>query len=117
MPVDQKVIDYISDQPGQRRQRLESLHSLILGLYPDAQVDMHYKMPTYRAGNGWVAMANRKQYLSLYTCAASHLESFKIQYPDIPTGKGCINFRDKDPLDTEAIEKVVRHAIESPKEK
>lgn len=115
MPVDPKVTAYIADQAEPRRERLESLHTLILGLYPDAIADMHDKMPTYRAGDGWVATANRKQYFSLYTCAATHLESFRTKYPDIPTGKGCINFRNKDPFDMEAIETVIRHAIEHPK--
>jgi hypothetical protein len=38
-------------------------------LYSDAGIDMGYKMPTYRIGDAWVALANQKQYISLYSCA------------------------------------------------
>jgi uncharacterized protein YdhG (YjbR/CyaY superfamily) len=72
-------------------------------------------MPTYRKGEGWVALANQKNYISLYTCGYHHIESFKTHYPDIKTGKGCINFRDKDDIPLKDIEAVVRHAIEHPK--
>ena len=59
---------------------------------------MTYKMPTYRVGAGWVAIANQKHHVSLYTCGPHHIEDFKARYPGIKTGKGCINFRDKDEL-------------------
>lgn len=37
---------------------VEQLHELILGLFPEAEVTMAYKMPTYKVGEGWVAVAN-----------------------------------------------------------
>ena len=115
MPVDSAVTDYISRQDASRRERLEQLHTLILDLYPDAVVDMAYKMPTYRHGEGWVALANQKHHLSLYTCASSHLEAIRKTCPTVKTGKGCINFRDRDEIDEKAVRQVVRHAIEHPK--
>ena len=59
-----------------------------------------------------MALANQKHYLSLYTCAPAHIAEFKARHPGIKTGKGCINFRDRDPLPLEDIAQVVRHAIE-----
>ena len=106
---------YVREIPEDRSDRFHSLHSLIISLYPDAVVDMTYKMPTYKVGEGWVALANQKNYISLYTCGYHHIESFKEKHPNIKTGKGCINFRDKDPLPLKEIEEVVRHAIEHPK--
>jgi uncharacterized protein YdhG (YjbR/CyaY superfamily) len=78
---------------------------------------MSYKMPTYRAVTGWVALANQKNYISLYTCAASHLESYKQKYPEQKTGKGCINFRDGDEIHLDDLEAVIRHAIENAKKR
>lgn len=76
-----KINDYIQSIPDHRLGRLLSIHDLILKTYPDASVDMSYKMPTYRAGNGWVALANQKNYISLYTCGASHLETYRQKHP------------------------------------
>ena len=61
-------------------------------------VDMKYKMPTYSVDDGWVAMASQKNYLSFYTCSFDHIAAFKDRHPKIKTGKGCINFKDSDPL-------------------
>jgi hypothetical protein len=114
MPVDPEVTDYIARQQESRQDRMEQLHALLLDRYPGADVDMHDRMLAYRICEGRGAMANRKKHLSLSTCVARHLEAFKAQYPDIPTAKGCINFRDRDAFDIGAIESVIRHAIEHP---
>ena len=76
-----EVEAYNESIPRQRYSRFMSIHELIMQLYPDAAVDMSYRMPTYRIGGTWVALANQKQYISLYTCSASHLESYKQKYP------------------------------------
>ena len=91
-----------------------SIHKRILKLYPDAVVDMSYRMPTYRYGKGWVALANRKNHISLYTCAESHIETYKSRHPQQKTGKGCINFRVRDEIYYDELEDVIRHAIEFP---
>lgn len=92
-----------------------SIHKLIRKLYPDATIDMSYRMPTYRVGDAWVALANQKQYISLYTCGTSHLGSYGEKYPQQKTGKGCINFRDGDAIHLDDLGAVIKHAIESPK--
>lgn len=89
---------YLLAVPAERKARLNQIHLMILDLYPDAIVDMGYKMPTCRVGDGWVAFANQKRYLSVYTCSYHHIGPFKAKYPRIKTGKGCINFRDNDEL-------------------
>ncbi len=107
---------YFDAVPEQRRSRFDFLHRLIVGLYPNADISLGYKMPTYRHGDGWVAIANQKNYISLYTCSASHIRAFKQRHPDIKTGTGCINFRARDDLPQADIREVIRHAIEHPKE-
>lgn len=110
-----EVMEYFRAQPEARRERLLCLHREILAAYPAATVDMAYRMPTYKAGAGWVALANRKQHVSLYTCGYHHIEAFKQAHPQVKTGKGCINLRDRDQVPMEDLIQVVRHAIEHPK--
>ncbi len=111
-----EVENYIKSVPIERSERFNTLHLLIIELYPAAIVDMSYKMPTYKVGEGWVALANQKSYISLYTCGYHHIESFIEKHPNIKTGKGCINFKDKDTLPIKDIKKVIKHAIEHPKQ-
>ena len=113
--MNKDVEDYLSALPDDRRAMVNELHAMIVGMYPDITVDMQYKMPTYHQGDGWVALANQKNYVSLYTCGAHHLEKFKVKQPKGKTGKGCINLKPADPLPREDLREVVRHAIEHPK--
>ena len=113
--MDQDVIDYIETVPESRAPRFNRLHRLILELYPQASVDLSYRMPTYRHGQGWVALANQKHYISLYTCGYDHIQDFIDKHPDIKTGKGCINLRDRDELPLKDLGQVIRHAMESVK--
>jgi uncharacterized protein YdhG (YjbR/CyaY superfamily) len=110
--VDREVQHYLESVPRERRQLVEKLHGLIIGLYPQATVDMSYRMPTYRAKDGWVALANQKHHVSLYTCGAHHLADFKEKHPGIRTGKGCINFKVTDRIPVAAVKTVIRHAME-----
>ena len=103
---------YLAAIPDNRRDRVDAIRNLIRDLYPDADETMDYRMPTYRQGDGWVAVANQKQYVSLYTCAADHIAPFKKVHPEIKTGKGCINFRDRDEIPLNALREVITHAME-----
>ena len=86
--VSTEALEYLDAVPADRKPLVERLHGLILDLFPEADVDLSYRMPTYRFGDGWVALANQKRYVSLYTCGAHHLVEFKKAYPGIKTGKG-----------------------------
>ena len=112
VPEVKKYIGLISDA---RKARVKKLHALILKLYPKAIVSMKYRMPTYEVGEGWVALANQKRYVSLYTCGYHHIEGFKKKHPTIRTGKGCINFQDKDTLPIADLKQVVVHAMKASK--
>ena len=113
--IDPDVQRYFDAVPDARKPLVQELHGLIIGLYPDARVDMSYRMPTYKAKEGWVAIANQKSYVSLYTCGAHHIAAFKKKYPGIKTGKGCINLELTDKVSATELRKVIRHAIEHPK--
>ena len=109
------VRSYFNLVPDSRKQHIDALHASIIECFPDATIDMCYKMPTYCQGDGWVAIANQKHYVSLYTCSPAHLAAFKEKHPYYKTGKGCINFREKDEIPVKDVKQVVRHAILHPK--
>ena len=113
--MNEDVRQYFDVVPDSRKPHVDALHAAIMDCFPKATVDMKYKMPTYSYGEGWVAIANQKNYVSLYTCSAEHLAQFKKDYPNYKTGKGCINFRQKDEIPGEAVKAVIRHAILHPK--
>ena len=105
------VKDYLAAVPANRLKKVQALHELVLSLSPDITVDLQYKMPTYHLGDGWVAIANQKSYVSLYTCTASHIAGFKKKHPQQKTGGACINFRQKDELPLEDLREVVALAL------
>jgi len=48
--VDMKreVQRYLSSVPRERKPLIDKLHTLIVDLYPEAEIDMSYRMPTYK---------------------------------------------------------------------
>lgn len=110
------IRDYMDAAPAVRREMLGVLNKTILELFPEVQVDMKYKMPTYSHEEGWVAVANQKNYVSLYTCGYHHIKDFKEKHPKIKTGKGCINFRESDSIPIDDLKAVIHHAILHPKD-
>jgi uncharacterized protein YdhG (YjbR/CyaY superfamily) len=109
------VQTYRDDLTGKRQERFDVLHRLIVGLYPDAEVSMRYRMPTYTWRDGWIALGNQKDYLSIYTCGAQHLADFKVRHPNIKTGKGCIKLRDADALPLTDLKQVIHSAMKAAK--
>jgi uncharacterized protein YdhG (YjbR/CyaY superfamily) len=103
-------IEAIADND--RKERFRSILELIRALYPTATESMRYKMPTFEYESGWISVANRKNYISVYTCMPDHIAEFKARHPKIPTGKGCINFRDKDEMPLSDLEQVIQRALE-----
>jgi len=74
-----------------RKARMNELQGLKVELLPGAIVDMHYRMPTYRVGDGRIAIASQKNFGSLCTCGYHHIEAFRANHPRIETGRGCNN--------------------------
>ena len=64
-----KFDQYLKNIPSQRKQSILELLDLVKTMYPNSKPSMKYKMPTFTNGDGWVAIANQKNYISLYTCS------------------------------------------------
>lgn len=117
MKVNNREVEkYFQSIPKARIDRMYKIHSMILDLYPNVDVTINYKMPTYHLCDGWASLANQKNYISLYTCSYHHIEQFKSKYPKIKTGKGCINFRIMDEIPLSDLQQVIKHSIEHPNE-
>lgn len=113
--MNREVQAYFRAVPESRRGPMQKLHDAVMACFPKATVDLRYRMPTYSQGEGWVAIANQKAYVSLYTCSAAHLAAFREKHPEIKCGTGCINFRERDKIPLAAVKAVIRHAIRHPK--
>ena len=108
---------YIDGIPTSRKIRFLTIVNLINRIFPNAEESMNHKMPTYSHGEGWIAVGNQKQYISVYTCGGQHIKKFKTAHPQIKTGKGCINFRDTDEIPIAALTGVIKSALRAPKSK
>lgn len=102
---------YIENLPKNRIKRFQAISSLIVKLFPNVEQSMKYKMPTFEVNEHWIALANQKNYLSIYTCNALHLISFQKKHPEIKTGKGCINIKDNDQFEIDDLISVITSAL------
>ena len=71
-----------------------------------------FQVPTSLMECGWVALGYWKGRSSPYTNGAHSISGLTTEQSRIRTGKGSISFKVGEPLPTEAVEKVVRHAME-----
>ena len=107
------LTEYIENVQENRRERFDGIMALIGRMYPKAELSMKYRMPTWELDDGWIALANQKQYISVYTCGEVHLAAFKALHPEVKTGKGCINIRNKDAFSLDDLAIVVSSAMEN----
>jgi len=107
-----KNIDgYLSTVPESRLERVNELLNNIRKWYPKAELTMKYKMPTFEIGDNWIAVANQKSYVSVYTCGYYYIESYKKKHPETKSGKGCLNFRDNDEIHFKELKDVVKSTL------
>lgn len=98
--MQKEIEDYITAAPVERQTRLRHILQAIERQVPQAVQVIKHKMPTFQLGENWLAVANQKSYISIYTVSNDQIEGFKTKYPKVKTGTGCINLKDSDPLDT-----------------
>jgi uncharacterized protein YdhG (YjbR/CyaY superfamily) len=107
----EQIDRYIASLRGIRRSRARMLHWLITALFPEAQQSFRYRMPTYEVGRNFIAWGEKARYFSVYTSDPDRIAEFKARHPGIPTGKGCLNFRDGDEFPLDDLESVIRKAL------
>ena len=106
--MDQAVQSYIDAIPEMKRPLFDRLQSLILELYPDAEIVISYHIPTYKVGRGRVWLGLWKHGVSLYGVP---IETFQQRHSSIKTGKGSLNFKFADQLPEADIRDVIKRAM------
>jgi hypothetical protein len=117
--------EYLAEIPEPRKAQLKKLHALILKTVPSfkpyIQVGMiaygkyHYLSKSGREGDwGVVALANQKNYISLYICALDmdmYLpEKYKKDLPKASIGRSCIRFKKIEDIDLKIIVKMLKES-------
>jgi len=106
-----EIAAYLASVPAHRAKSLAQIHDLIMSEFPQATESMEYKMPTYKIGDNWLAIANQKAHISFYTCDPALIQPYLDQHPNIRAGKGCLRFRDTQTVDLPTLRTVVRLAL------
>src|SRR5437763_12062875 len=106
--MDETVEGYVNAIPPAKRPLFDRLQSLILDLYPDAELGMSYHMPTYRVGRRRVFLGLWKDGVSIHGVP---VEAFRQQHPKIKTGRGSFNFKVTDEVPEADVREAIRQSI------
>ena len=114
---------YIAEVEEKRRADIQALHDMVREEAPELEPTMefgmlgygkyHYKYKSGREGE-WmkIGIANNKQYISLYSCAADEdgyvAESYRGRLPKANIGKSCVRFKRLSDLDEETLRELIR---------
>lgn len=115
--------EYISQVEERRRPDIQRLHDLVRESAPDLEPTMaygmlgygsyHYRYASGREGD-WmrIGIANNKQYISLYCCAADDdgyvAERYRERLPKANIGKSCVRFKRLSDLDEGILRELIR---------
>jgi hypothetical protein len=123
------VKEYMAALPPERREPIEFLHKLIQETAPKLKSHFAYNMLGYgsfpyrnykKEPIEWpvIALANQKQYISLYVCAVENgeyiAEKHKKELGNVSVGKSCIRFKKIEDLNLPVLKKVIKAAAKSP---
>ena len=139
-PVKAKSVkQYFDGLPKERREPMEFLHKFIQKAAPSLKPNFIYNMPGYGSFKyknykkeiiDWpvIALANQKNYISVYVCAVKDGEYMAEKYKDqlgnsarpngrsgkVSVGKSCIRFKKLEDLNLKTLEKVIKLAAKFP---
>ena len=124
------VNDYLKNVPDERKPTINFLHEFIQKTAPKLQVHFAYNMLGYGSFKylnykkqeiDWpvVAMANQKNYISVYICALSAdgkyiAEEHKDKLGKVSVGKSCIRFKKLEDVNLDQLAEVIKLAEKSP---
>jgi hypothetical protein len=123
MTVDQ----YIASLPEGRRKIVARVHEVVSDAVPELDQRMwskfigwgtyRYRYASGREGEWFpIGLANQKQYVSLYYCAADDdgylAEQNAERLGKVSVGKSCVRFKQLEDLDLEVVAELSRRAAE-----
>ena len=119
-------IEMISDPT--RKDQIKTLHEFIKKTIPDEKPHImsgmigygtfHYKSKSGREGD-WaiVALSSRKNYISIYICAADGkqyvAEKYKQSLGKVNIGKSCITFKKVEDIDLSVLKKAILEGMKT----
>ncbi|MEK7602904.1 MAG: DUF1801 domain-containing protein [Patescibacteria group bacterium] len=124
------VNEYLVAVPGDRKAIIDFMHEFIQKSVPSLKPHFAYNMLGYgsfeyfdkraKEYKPWpvVALANQKNYVSVYVCAIDGNEYLTKKYADrlgkVNVGKSCIRFKNLKDVNLEALKEVLQKAENSP---
>ena len=111
-----KLKEYYSELPKDRSDRISKIRKTFLKSVKGVEETFKYNMPTFEKNGNWVALANQKNYISVYFCSEELISDIKQKYPKINTGKGCVRIGNKNELILDDLTKSFRKAMNYKKE-
>ena len=114
---------YIAEVEEKRREDIQRLHDLVREVAPELEPTMEFGMLgygkfAYKYASGregeWmkIGIANNKQYISLYCCAADDkgyvAERYRKRLPKANIGKSCVRFKRLSDLDEDVLRELIR---------
>ncbi len=123
------VEEYLAAVPEERKEMIEFLDKFIQKTAPSLKRHFAYNMLGYgkfRYKNykgemlDWpvVALANQKNYVSVYVCAVVGgeyvAEKYKKELGNVSVGKSCIRFNKLEKVDLDGLKKVIQLAEKQP---
>lgn len=123
------VKEYLDSIPKDREETVLFLHNFIQKKTPKLKPHFAYNMLGYGSFPyrnykkeliQWpiVALANQKNYISLYVCAVDHneyiAEKYKKDLGRVSVGKSCIRFKKITDLNLSVLEEIIKFAEKQP---
>jgi hypothetical protein len=123
------VTTYLAQIPKERKDLVLFLHDFIKKSVPKLKSHFAYNMLGYgsfpylnykKEKIQWpvIALANQKNYISLYICAVDKgqyiAEKYKKELGRISVGKSCIRFKKLEDINLPVLKKVLQLAAKSP---
>ena len=104
------VDQYYNAIPKDRLEDMLTLQKLIIEFFPNMVEDMAYKLPTYSFQNLKIcAIANQKNYMSLYIMNYDLLDNFKEKLNAFNCVKSCITFKKMDEKTVLLFKKILNY--------
>lgn len=125
----QTVNEYLATVPKERQEMIQFLHAFLQKAAPKLKPHLAYNMLGYgsfpyknykKEMIQWpiVALANQKNYVSVYVCALDNgvylAEKYKNELGKVSVGKSCIRFKKMEDVNLPVLKKVIQSAAKNP---
>ena len=123
------VEEYLAAVPDERKELIDFLHDFIQKAAPKLEVHFAYNMIGYGSFDyidykkremKWpvVALANQKNYVSVYVCAVEDgeyiAEKRGKELGKVSVGKSCIRIKKQEDVNLDVLKEVIKAAAKSP---